>query len=197
MYVSLDGENELSAGIAFAVQDTGIGIPPDKLGYLFQPFTQADASIRRKFGGTGLGLSISRQLAEMMGGTIEVKSETAVGSTFRFTARLEKQSRKKAGERVESPDIEGIRVLSADHNPTNRRVLANMLEFWKCRHVEVSDAGAVLQHLSGAAAAKDPFRIAILDMYLPDMGGESLGRAIKNDPAVQQTDLIMLTSLGN
>lgn len=195
--VSLEGENELAAEIAFAVQDSGIGIPPDKLGYLFQPFTQADASIRRKFGGTGLGLSISRQLAEKMSGSIEVKSEEGVGSSFRFTAWLTKQSHKRPAERTEFPDIESIRVLSVDHNQTNRGVLANMLEFWKCRHVELEDAEAALKHLSDAAVAKDPFRIAIVDMHVPDMGGEALGRAIKNDPALRGTELIMLTSLGS
>lgn len=196
VHVSLERDDGESVGLALAVSDTGIGIRQDKLGFLFQPFTQADASIQRKFGGTGLGLSISRHLAEMMGGTIEVQSRDGIGSTFRFTARLERQPQRRQEEEGGFPDLKGVRVLSVDNDPTNRRVLANMLEFWECRHGEVTDAGEALTKMREAVAAGDPFRVAILDMHLPGMDGETLGRTIKDEPTIRSTELIMLTSLG-
>jgi signal transduction histidine kinase/CheY-like chemotaxis protein len=198
LHVTLDNEDNGMVMIRFAVKDTGRGMPADKLDILFNPFTQADSSTTRKFGGTGLGLTISKQLCEMMGGQIGVESKEGKGSTFWFTARLNKQPSGRKME-ITTPDdvsLKGMRILAADDNATNRRVLAGMISSWECRHEEVKDAATALDRLRAAAASEDPFRIAILDMVMPEMNGETLGRIIKNDPALRDTVLVMMTSIG-
>ena len=198
LHATLDNEDNGMVMIRFAVKDTGLGMPADKLDVLFNPFTQADSSTTRKFGGTGLGLSISKQLCEMMGGQIGVESKEGKGSTFWFTARLNKQPTGREME-IATPDnvsLKGLRILAVDDNATNRRVVAGILSPWECRHEEVADAKTALDRLGAAAASGDPFRIAILDMVMPEMDGEILGRMIKDDPALRDTVLVMMTSIG-
>ncbi len=194
--VSLDREDEEQAMVRFEVTDTGIGIPEDKVHSLFHAFTQADASTTRKFGGTGLGLSISRLLAEMMGGEIGVESEEGAGSTFWFTILLEKRSADMEPVPKMEGDLEGVRVLGVDDNATNRRLISTLLRSWNCRFDEAPDAQTALEKLRAAAAKGDPFPIAILDMQMPGMDGETLGTKIKKDPVISDTRLVMMTSLG-
>ncbi len=193
--VSVAGEDEETALLRFAVRDTGIGIASDKLDTLFRPFTQVDSSTTRRFGGSGLGLSISQRLASLMGGTVGVESAPGEGSTFWFTARLGKQVR-AAHPIYQTADIRGLKILVVDDNATNHMVMAGMLERWACRHEHVHDGESALDRLRRAAAANDPFRIAILDMMMPGMDGEQLGAAIAADQAISGTQLIMLTSMG-
>ncbi|MBW2164751.1 MAG: response regulator [Deltaproteobacteria bacterium] len=199
LHVTLDNEDNGMVMIRFAVKDTGCGMPADKLDILFDPFTQADSSTTRKFGGTGLGLTISKHLCEMMGGQIGVESKEGKGSTFWFTARLNKQStsRKMEITTLDNISLKGLRILAVDDNATNRRVVAGMLSSQECRHEEVENAATALDRLRAAAASGDPFRIAILDMVMPEMDGETLGRMIKDDPALRDTVLVMMTSIGS
>jgi len=198
LHVTLDNEDNSIVVIRFAVKDTGCGIPADKLDILFDAFTQADSSTTRKFGGTGLGLTISKQLCEIMGGQIGVESKEGKGTTFWFTACLNKQPPGRGMEITTLDDVslKGLRILAVDDNATNRRVVAGMLSSWKCRHEEVEDSETALDRLRAAAASGDPFRIAILDMLMPEMDGETLGRIIKDDPALRDTVLVMMTSIG-
>jgi len=198
LHVTLDNEDNNMVMIRFAVKDTGCGIPADKLDILFDAFTQADSSTTRKFGGTGLGLTISKQLCEIMGGQIGVESKEGKGTMFWFTACLNKQPPGRGMEITTLDDVslKGLRILAVDDNATNRRVVAGMLSSWKCRHEEVEDSATALDRLRAAAASGDPFRIAILDMLMPEMDGETLGRMIKNDPALRDTVLVMMTSVG-
>jgi len=198
LHVTLDNEDNNRVMIRFAVKDTGCGIPADKLDILFDAFTQADSSTTRKFGGTGLGLTISKQLCEIMGGQIGVESKEGKGTMFWFTACLNKQPPGRGMEITTLDDVslKGLRILAVDDNATNRRVVAGMLSSWKCRHEEVEDSATALDRLRTATASGDPFRIAILDMLMPEMDGETLGRMIKDDPALRDTVLVMMTSIG-
>ena len=198
LHVTLDNEDNNMVTIRFAVKDTGCGIPADKLDILFDAFTQADSSTTRKFGGTGLGLTISKQLCKMMSGQIGVESKEGKGTMFWFTARLNKQPHGREMEITTLDDVslKGLRILAVDDNKTNRRVVAGMLSSWKCRHEEVEDSATALDRLRAAAASGDPFRIAILDMLMPEMDGETLGKIIKDDSALRDTVLVIMTSVG-
>jgi signal transduction histidine kinase/CheY-like chemotaxis protein/ligand-binding sensor domain-containing protein len=193
--VSLIEEDEQTALLKFAVRDTGIGIPRQKLETLFQPFTQVDSSTTRRFGGSGLGLSIAQRLAALMGGGVGAESEEGKGSTFWFTARLGKQVRTDHPI-LSGADIKGMRVLVVDDNATNHRVVAGMLDRAGCRHEHALDGPSAIERLRAAAAAGEPFRVAILDMMMPGMDGESVGEAIAADAAIAATTLVMLTSMG-
>ena len=194
--VRLEEATPAKVRLRFEVSDTGIGIAADKIGSLFQAFGQADGSITRKFGGTGLGLAISKRLALMMGGEIGVESQEGKGSTFWFTSSFARQSGQPADPIINSRAIAGVRVLVVDDNQTNRLVLVRLLESWQCRWAEAANPSSALQQLQAAALAGDPFTIALLDMRMPEVDGETLGRMIKTDPRLESTGLVMLTSAG-
>ncbi len=189
-------ETDTHVTMRFDVTDTGIGIPTDRLDRLFQSFYQVDASITRKYGGTGLGLAISKQLAEMMGGRIGVASEAGKGSTFWFTAVLEKQPGARDREVIVPEDVRGARILVVDDHPTNRLVLRELLRSWGCRFEEAADGQQALASLRRAVTEGDPFKIALVDMQMPVMDGKTLGGIIKADPDLRDTLLVMLTSVG-
>ncbi len=178
--------------LCFTVRDTGIGIPEDKMDKLFQSFSQVDASTTRKFGGTGLGLTISKQLAELMGGTVGLESEEGKGSLFWFTVCLGIQDKQE--EKPALAYLKGVRILIVDDNPTNRDILMVRLGSWDMRPQEAFDGPSALSMLHQARADNDPFVVAVLDMMMPGMDGETLGRTIKGDEKLKDTRLIMLSS---
>ena len=182
------------ARVKFSIQDTGIGIPEDRLAMIFDKFTQADASTTRRYGGTGLGLAISQQLTRLMGGEIGVTSQVGVGSTFWFTLPLPLP--KEAPKPVPRAALDGLRVLIVDDNEVNRRVLHEQVTSWRLRNGGYASGEEALAVLRQARAAGDPFHIAILDHQMPGMDGETLARRIKADPDLKDTVLVMLTSLG-
>ncbi|HEY3282434.1 MAG TPA: response regulator, partial [Armatimonadota bacterium] len=194
--VSLERQEGETAWLRFEVRDTGIGIPQERLGRLFDSFSQVDASTTRRYGGTGLGLTLCRQLVELMGGSIGVESREGHGSLFWFTLPLMKQSPKPSAAPCPPDELRECRILVVDDNATNRLVMRELLRAWGCRHDEAGGAAGALEVLRNAARAGDPFRIAILDLQMPDVDGESLGVAIKADPAISATSLIMLSSWG-
>ncbi len=193
---SLQSEVDDSATIRFVVTDTGMGIPAEKLPLLFEPFTQLDGSMTRKFGGTGLGLSISQQLADLMGGQISVESDEGKGSTFQFTVRLATRAPAASGQEFRHADLAGVRVLVMEASRISRMALSAMLDSWKCRHEEVDSSTDALERLRTAAAEGDPFQLALLDMVMPGMDGEAVGRLVKEDPVLRNTTLVMMTSIG-
>ncbi len=194
--VTLEEENGNQVTVRFAVTDTGLGIPQDRMDRLFRSFSQVDSSTTRKHGGTGLGLSISKRLAELMGGQIGVESEEGKGSTFWFTAVFGKQAVGRKGETVIPQDIRGQRILAVDDNATTRFILSEQLRSWGCLYDVASDGTEALAKLRKAAEADNPFRIAILDMNMPNIDGAMLGRQIKEDSKLCNTTLVLLTSRG-
>jgi len=195
--VEVKEETETSATLLFKVEDTGIGIPGARLKDLFAMFTQLDASTTRKYGGTGLGLAISKKLCALMGGEIGVESEVNQGSLFWFTAVIQKQACEIPPEVQTHADIRGKKILVVDDNTTNRMVLRELLRSWDCRFGEAPDGQTALQLLHEATAQGDPYDMGIIDMMMPEMNGKNLGRHIKEDPALRQITLIMLTSIGD
>ncbi|MBI3280106.1 MAG: response regulator [Acidobacteria bacterium] len=192
---SLERETDREATIRVTVSDTGIGIAPEALERLFQPFTQSDASTTRKYGGTGLGLAISKRLVEMMGGEIGVKSVLAVGSAFSFTARFEKQAGGQTPDVRVKPDLAGLRVLVVDDNATNRTILEHYLGAWRIPHSSAASGPAALELLRRDAQTDARFDLAIVDMQMPGMDGLQLAQAIRKEAALQALPVIMLTSI--
>jgi two-component system sensor histidine kinase/response regulator len=192
-------ETNTYAIVHFSVQDTGIGIPRERLGAVFDRFTQADGSTTRRYGGTGLGLTISKQLVEIMGGKIGVESTSGIGSTFWFDIKFEKQPREKT---VTAPltlgpvNLTQARVLIVDDNQTNRMVLTKNVETLGCRGDAVASGAKALENLHNAQRTGDPYHVVLLDMQMPGMDGEQTARAIKSDPAVKDVKIIILTSMG-
>jgi signal transduction histidine kinase/CheY-like chemotaxis protein len=180
--------------LRFSVEDTGIGIPEEKLGDIFGMFTQADASTTRRFGGTGLGLAISKQLVEIMGGTISVQSRPGHGSTFSFTLPLPVQEN---GAQTRLPEIlHNVRALVVDDNKLNQRVVSEQLDNWGMRSDACASGAEALALLRSAAAAGDPYGLAVLDYQMPEMDGLALARAIHGDTQLHDTSMVLLTSVG-
>jgi PAS domain S-box-containing protein len=182
--------------LRFSVADTGIGIPEDKHHLLFNQFVQVDGSVTRKYGGTGLGLAISKRLAELMGGTIGFESGENKGSTFWFTTHMSKQSGSASAGASAPVSLYGVPILVVDDNATNCEILTRNCASWGMRPTEALEGSEALVMLRNAANAGDPFRVAIVDMQMPAMNGETLGRMIKADRNIADTILILMTSVG-
>jgi two-component system sensor histidine kinase/response regulator len=194
--VSTESETETHARVRFRVEDSGIGISSEVQGKLFQAFSQADSSTTRKYGGTGLGLAISKQLVALMEGQIGVESEPGKGSTFWFTVRLEKQARDASSPEGRRRDLSDVRALAVDDNAANCRILRHQLEAWHMRAGSAASGQEALGTLRAATEDGQPYHIALLDVQMPEMDGLTLARAIKGDPVLAGTRLIVLTSFG-
>jgi len=178
--VALAEEGESDCLLRFSVRDTGIGITEDKIGILFDKFSQVDVSTTRRFGGTGLGLAISKQLAQMMGGDVGVTSQEGKGSEFWFTVRLgrssELQSQTEKTEMKTQPtaNLTG-RILIAEDNSTNREVALGMLRKIGLRGDAVADGAEAVRALEYI-----PYDLVLMDMRMPVMDGIEAARQIRN-----------------
>ncbi|MCP4411140.1 MAG: response regulator, partial [Gammaproteobacteria bacterium] len=194
--VSFVKETDSHTILRFTVRDTGCGIPTDRMDRLFKLFSQVDASTTRQYGGTGLGLAISKQIAELMGGQIGVESEYGKGSTFWFTAVIEKQ----ASSRHLAPlgDIENLRIMIIGLSSTSIHNLKSYLNSWHCQVEEINSAGEAVKRLQTAAAEGDPFKVALFDHnILKPNDIETLGQKIKSEPQLQSVHFVLLASIGN
>jgi signal transduction histidine kinase/DNA-binding response OmpR family regulator len=196
VHVTLDDSQDDDLIVRFSVSDTGIGIPADRMDRLFKSFSQIDTSTTRRFGGTGLGLAISKQLSQLMGGTIGAESELGRGSTFWFTARLQRDRSKEQDSSQPQPiDLTSLRVLAVEDNPALRGVLYEQLVSWGLDAATASDGHTALGELTVAAADGSPFRVAIIDRDMPSMDGIALAHSIKNQPEIAATVLMILASV--
>jgi signal transduction histidine kinase/DNA-binding response OmpR family regulator len=192
---SVEAESSDVTLLYFSVRDTGIGIPEERRGRLFQSFSQVDASTTRKYGGTGLGLAISKKLSELMGGEIGIISEPGQGSIFWFTVKLERQPLTTV-ETMARTDLAGLRALIVDDNKTNRQIFRHQLSTWQVTSDEAMDGPQALDMLREAAAHGRPYNFVLLDFMMPSMDGIELARIIKADPALASSKLLLLTSAG-
>jgi two-component system sensor histidine kinase/response regulator len=194
--VTMPSQNETHATVRFDIEDTGIGITPAAQSRLFEPFSQADGSTTRRYGGSGLGLAIAKRLVANMEGQMGMQSRPGEGSTFWFTAKLEKQAGPAESPREYSPDLPPARILVVDDNATNRKILFHQILGWKMQPDCAPSGAAALELLRAGAKGDKPYGLALLDVQMPEMDGLMLARAIKADPAIAKTRLIVLTSLG-
>jgi GAF domain-containing protein/DNA-binding response OmpR family regulator len=186
-------ENELF----FKVRDTGIGIPKDRIGRLFESFSQIDSSTTRKFGGTGLGLAISKRLAELMGGTMTVQSDgKGEGAAFSFNilakpARVIERKRQRDMMEIQ-PSLADKRVLIVDDNKTNRRILKLQTKKWGMLPHETKSPLQALRRLKKG----EVFDLLIIDLQMPEMDGIMLTRELRKLKGMKELPIILLTSLG-
>ena len=185
--------------LRFTVSDTGIGIPQDKLGHIFEPFSQADASTTRRFGGTGLGLTICSRLISVMGGSITVTSELEKGSSFSFTAFLGDAATTSLTATLMAPPeaLRDLKVLIVDDNQTNRRILDRMLGRWGMRPTTVDGNDDAMRALLRAEQAGDLFRLILTDMHMPETNGFGLVENIRANLELTPPTIMMLTSAGH
>nr|WP_320192494.1 response regulator [uncultured Desulfobacter sp.] len=191
--IGLEGETEEKdkVRLIFSVHDSGIGMSIEEQKKLFQPFTQADSSITRKYGGTGLGLVISRQLTGLMGGKIWVESETGFGTTFYFTALFGKPKKQPEPQRFDVPKFKSMRVLIVDNNKTSRDILSRQLCSFNF-NVDQADSGeAALAMLRDKRFSYD---LVLMDWRMPSIDGVETVRQIQNDAGIDQPQTIIMVS---
>ncbi len=189
--VAVDNKEGDVYRLHFSVQDTGIGIPADRIDHLFESFTQVDASTTRRYGGTGLGLAISKQLVEIMGGKMWVESELGKGSIFHFTIRAKKAAHPVNTSGQEFVLIDNARILIVDDNATNRLILIRQSKSWGMEPFAAASGGEALEWIRNG----EKFDLAILDMQMPEMDGIMLAQEIQK-LFQDSIPLILLTSFG-
>lgn len=180
--------------LRFSVTDSGIGMTQEQLSRLFQSFSQADVSTTRRYGGTGLGLAISKKLVEMMGGEIDVESEPGEGSTFTFTIRCKEAQDQSIPCFVPDAELEGMRVLLVDDNPTSCEILEQLLQSFSFRTTSVPNGKDALAELE-SAVPEDPYALILMDWRMPELDGMETSKKIREHKLLNPR-IIMVTSYG-
>ncbi|TAN51871.1 MAG: response regulator [Methylococcaceae bacterium] len=191
--------DETSVRLHFAIRDSGIGMTPQQVGQLFQPFHQADGSISRRYGGTGLGLAITKQLLELMHGDIQVDSTPGKGSTFSFEARFGVAvDAAPLPQRLAPQELQGQPLLVVDDNATARDILRDMLESFAFQVDTASSGEAAIELLEQRAVqGREPYRLILMDWIMPGIDGVETARRIKHHPRIPQSPaVLMVTAYG-
>ncbi|MBI5443216.1 MAG: response regulator, partial [Deltaproteobacteria bacterium] len=186
----VEATGEGSWALLFSVRDSGIGIPQDQMGALFQSFSQIDSSASRRFGGTGLGLAICKRIVEQLGGSIWAESRLGAGSTFSFRLSLPAHGGRS---QAELPELRGIRTLVVDDHQSNRLILMEMLARFGLDVAVAGSGEEGLRLLRSAQRGPNPYRLLILDRRMPEMDGFELAEKLREEGAAPST-LLMLTS---
>lgn len=193
--VSLDGGDEETAAILFSIRDTGIGIPPEKQETIFEGFVQADGSTTREYGGTGLGLAITKRIVQMMDGRIWVESSPGEGSTFYFTVKLDLPKEHVFIPATTSPDLQDLRILVIDDNPTSRMIVSEMIASFGFHPDEAGNGAEGLEKMRASREAGKPIELVLLDMQMPGMSGYSVLKEMKADDSLNWIPVLTLTSM--
>jgi signal transduction histidine kinase/CheY-like chemotaxis protein len=182
------------ATMRVSVEDTGPGIPADKLTSLFQKFSQADGSMTRQHGGTGLGLAICKLLMELMGGSIGVESKVGQGSTFWFSLTLPADPHP---HETFAPltELQDLRALIVDHSAASRQMVREQIGSWGMRHASCGSGNEVLPVIRSAQEGGDPYHFLVLDSQLPETNAEALAEAVKKDAIGRDVAVILVTSI--
>ena len=194
--ITLKSDDKSSATLHFSVEDTGIGIKEGTINSLFKPFTQADMSITKKYGGTGLGLAISKLFVEKMNGMIGVESIDMIGSTFWFTLPLKKQEETEESCDFSIQSLEDIKVLVTTDGSDLGKNFEKHLNELKINYKQAFNETKAMEMLMQASEENQPFHVVIMEAKESDTLAENLGRKIKQDKALKQTILMLLTSIG-
>ncbi|RCS46452.1 response regulator [Bremerella cremea] len=183
--------------LKFAVRDTGIGIPQEKLASIFNVFEQADSSITRRYGGTGLGLTISSLLVHKLGGEIWVESEQGVGSTFFFTVNLRvAKDQSPLPWRDAAHELVGKRALVVDDNEIDQLMLKEVTESYNLQAQTANSGASALQYLKAAVQDNHPFDIVITDVKMPEMDGYEMIQQLQANPEQYGRPVVILVSSG-
>jgi len=192
--VANDSDHPTPGAIRFSVTDTGIGVPSDKLATIFERFTQAHASITRKYGGTGLGLTISKQLAELMHGRIWAESMLGRGSTFHCVVKLGANLSRQSLAATLPIDLQHLRTLVVDDHPINTKILTEALSAWNAQ-VTAADCGQdALNELRRAADSARPYGLLLIDCRMPELDGFQVVEEIQRSALSKGLTVIMLAS---
>jgi signal transduction histidine kinase/DNA-binding response OmpR family regulator/HPt (histidine-containing phosphotransfer) domain-containing protein len=192
--VALEERFDQRVRLHFSVRDSGIGMTAEQTARLFQPFSQADTSITRKYGGTGLGLSIAKRLVEIIGGTLWVESAPGTGSTFHFTGWFGIGSEEKPKRFI--PDLAGVRALVVDDNAHAREILTEALKVFALRAESVASGEDAVRTIA-AADSQDPYQLVLMDWHMPGMDGIEASRIIKRDHRLQHVPkIVLITAFG-
>jgi len=178
----------------FIVRDTGIGISPEKQTIVFEPFSQADGSMTRKYGGTGLGLTVSLRLVQAMQGNLWVESELGKGSCFHFTAGFGVAAGGDQRHRENHISLAGTKVLLVDDNATSRQVLTELLGQWQMLPTATGSGPEALSLMAAALERGTSFPVVLTDVQMPEMDGFSLAQRIKESAPLANTAILLLSS---